>query len=275
MSGGTGLDAIDPRSLVATRDALHHAALLVSAIGRVFGERQPGFRHAALFWDRDRSALAGWPIESGRGAIRAALEFKTGAISVGARTVTLQGATGSEVLAQLRTAVADVGLDGERVVPRLPADLPPGPLLGDALFRIDTPAANALARWYALADGRLAETATAAGVPPPVPCWPDHFDLAVTVMVPAPAPPQAQVGLGFSPGDGTIPEPYFYVTPWPLAASRVADVPAPAGGRWQVEGWLGLALPASTILAPGNAAASVTAFLERGLEMGRDLVRAT
>jgi hypothetical protein len=139
-------------------------------------------------------------------------------------------------------------------------------------FNPDPAGARALAGWFDLANERLAKVATAHELALPLPCWPDHFDLAAVVKIPAPAPADAQVTMGFSPGDGTVDEPYWYVTAWPMPPGRVAEIPAPAGGRWQVEGWQGLVLTATTVAGARDAGATVSTFLERGFEVGRDLL---
>lgn len=85
----------------------------------------------------------------------------------------------------------------------------------------------------------------------PVQLWPHHFDLAMTWFtgrqVPGVDPADAenadeQVGFGFSPGDETLPEPYFYAGAYP-APDDLETCPLPEGARWQCEGFSGAALP--------------------------------
>jgi hypothetical protein len=258
-----------------TRIALHHAALLVSGVGRSFAERQPGSRHAALYWSDDAGgSLAGWPLvgSSGRPA-GAALRFHDPAILVGRDAIPLEGGTFEEVLDAVRRALTHAGLDGAHLAIRLPGDLEPGPITAPRQrIALDTAASADLGAWYERANRHLAEAASAHDVGLPVPCWPDHFDLAVVVPLPSATVANAQVGLGFSPGDGSIDESYFYITPWPVPAAGVAAASAPAHGRWQVEGWTGLALPAGRVEASGDPDGTIAAFLERGFEICRDLV---
>jgi hypothetical protein len=276
---------VDPRSLTVTRIQLHHAAVLVSAMGRSLGARQSGFRHAALFWDRDNNALAGWPLQSLDGLrVQAALSFDPPEIRLlgedGHRpvftSIGLRGVTFDDVWRRLLAWLDSAGLDPARLALRTPSDLPAGPITTGKAFAPESAASAELGRWFAFAEERLEDAVRAHGVSLPIPCWPDHFDLATAIRLESPsAPRDAQVTLGFSPGDGTISEPYLYVTPWPLAPSRVAEVPAPAGGRWEVERWLGLALTGTAILAANDGVKTADAFLERGFEIARDLVLAT
>ena len=85
----------------------------------------------------------------------------------------------------------------------------------------------------------------------PVQLWPHHFDLAVVWfsgrLVPDqdPADPEyadEQMNFGFVPGDGGIPEPYFYITAYP-ATEGLTNTALPEGAYWQTEGWTGAVLP--------------------------------
>lgn len=163
---------------------------------------------------------------------------------------------------------------------RIPADLPPGPIQSDEILAPDVEAAIELGRWFAFADACLAEVAVTNDVQLPVPCWPDHFDLAVAVRLGAAGararpdlPKDVTVTLGFSPGDAGIPEPYFYVTPWPVPPAGFASLPpAPPGGRWQLDGWTGLVLTATAILEAGDRQGLAAAFLAQGQVICRDLL---
>jgi len=87
----------------------------------------------------------------------------------------------------------------------------------------------------------------------PVQIFPHHFDVSLVwftgrqVVVPAGEEGGAeQVGFGFSTGDDTLPEAYFYATPW-LAPAGLADTPLPVGASWQTTGWTGGLLPYHTL----------------------------
>ena len=81
-------------------------------------------------------------------------------------------------------------------------------------------------------------------------CWPHHFDVAALLPLdPDGDPEQARaVGVGFSPGDRSYAEPYFYVSPWPYPDA--GELPRlPEGARWHTEGWVGLVLTAERIIS--------------------------
>jgi hypothetical protein len=104
--------------------------------------------------------------------------------------------------------------------------------------------------------------------------WPHHFDLASLVTLSGSGEHATTIGLGFSPGDAGIDEPYFYVTPWP--APEAATLPALTIGRWNTEGWTGAVLRASQIIgAPDGTlrAEMLTTFLAEAHAAAYGVVR--
>jgi hypothetical protein len=283
---GTPPGRLDPRSLSAARVELHHAALLVSGVGRCLARWQPGYRHAALSWDAVLGGLAGWPVESPSGGeVRAALTFEPPRLLLldsrdGPQRVPIEltGRRFAEVQERLTAALADAGLHADAYTVRIPADLPHGPIQRGVAFAPDVAAAGELGHWFAFAHARLAGTTAALRAGTGVPCWPDHLDMAVAVtMEPGTGQdrsPAGTVTLGFSAGDATIAEPYFYVTAWPPPPPGAPLPAAPSGGRWHLEGWTGLALDATSILQAGDPPGLAAAFLERGDAICRHLLGA-
>lgn len=131
------------------------------------------------------------------------------------------------------------------VTPGAPTDVyPPGtPLEPEAPLFLLPRAAHDLARWFALVaealDALRAEQAEAD--PPIVQLWPEHFDVATTIV---------EVNLGGSPGDGGHDEPYLYVGPWS---------PPEVGGFWNEP------FGASLTWTEVPDADAALAFLHRGL----------
>ena len=75
----------------------------------------------------------------------------------------------------------------------------------------------------------------------PVQLWPHHFDLAFLWfsgrLIPDQDPDNEeysdeQMNFGFSTGDESIPEPYFYITAYPLPKS-LPEVQLPKGAYWE------------------------------------------
>ncbi len=95
----------------------------------------------------------------------------------------------------------------------------------------------------------------------PVQLWPHHLDLAMLWFSGRLAPghetdkPQnadEQMNFGFSTGDGGLPEPYFYITAYPLPPDLPAT-PLPPGAEWHTEGWQGAILRYSNLVGAPDA----------------------
>src|SRR5262249_4520783 len=114
------------------------------------------------------------------------------------------------------------------------------------------PAARAwlgeLGGWFASGGAGLRDVAA------PFLVWPHHFDLGTIVFLDPPGEHARQIGVGMSPGDGSYAEPYFYVTPFPIA-DGVPWPPLAGGGVWRRQGWKGAVLTASVLVAAGDASA--------------------
>ncbi|MFC2055387.1 DUF5996 family protein [Chloroflexota bacterium] len=104
--------------------------------------------------------------------------------------------------------------------------------------------------------------ASLSGEVSPVQLWPQHFDLAFEWFgtrivetgegVEATQYP-AQLNLGFSPGDDSYVEPYFYSNPWPFESDQLVDKTLPEGARWFNESWQGTILPYAELVGDSQA----------------------
>jgi len=98
-----------------------------------------------------------------------------------------------------------------------------------------------------------------AGIPEetsPIQLWPHHFDLAMCWLPGEKIPGQdpndeeisnKQMNFGFALGDTGIPEPYFYITAYPLP-DAFPELPLPPGTTWHSEGFSGAVLLYRTLL---------------------------
>jgi hypothetical protein len=103
----------------------------------------------------------------------------------------------------------------------------------------------------------------------PVHLWPHHFDLAVLWfsgrLVPGvdPADEESadeQMNFGFSTGDESIDEPYFYITAYP-APSGLHDTPLPDGATWHSEGFVGALLSYAALVDADDGDGLLLEFL--------------
>jgi hypothetical protein len=263
---------VSPRELGAARVVLHHAAQLVAAVGRSLVPPRPDDGHTSLEWAPATRALSGQTVP-GRRPWRAALRVADLALSVQAEStaseLALAGVTPDAALAWLRGVAGGLGAAAESLRLEAPYAIPPypgGP--GAPLPQVDEASRNELERWFANGDGLLRTVAEAWPGAAPVRVWPHHFDIgSVLPLGEGRGEHEPAVGVGLSPGDETIPEPYLYVTPWPRPATASLP-PLPAGGHWHTAGWTGAVLTASEIVGAGRGpaqAALASRFLSGSL----------
>ncbi|MFK8016641.1 MAG: DUF5996 family protein [Gammaproteobacteria bacterium] len=111
----------------------------------------------------------------------------------------------------------------------------------------------------------------------PIQLWPHHFDLSMIwlpghkVVGQDPADEEyadKQMNFGFTFGDEGIPEPYFYVTAYPLPAALPA-INLPPGAQWKSDGFSGAVLLYRHFSTHRNPSEFLQAFWSRLHEAGQ------
>lgn len=278
------LGAVPPSELEAARLELHSAARAVGMVGKQLLEPAADHSHGSLEWVEELGALAGRPLRDGwRAALRVAsqeLLVLSGAGEVSdrldLRTQTV--ATASAWVHDRLLRRSEVARESEWA-PVAPTALPDAPAGLADTFGPASAAHAELARWFGNVNGVLSHFAGREPGASPVRGWPHHFDLATLITFDANAEPEEtrSVGLGLSPGDGSIGEPYLYVLPWPPPEPSALP-PLESVGEWVTEGWVGGALAGSDIVAVGGGDDQATAavlFFESGLARSKELLGIT
>jgi hypothetical protein len=251
-----------PAALASTREQLHAAAQVIANVPRLLVPPRPDWSHSAFDWDTERRALVSVEVP-------ADVPFRV-ALDVPRATALVLASDGSEVARQpvddftveqlfawLTRQIVDLtGSALPRPLARAEASLPPPATAGQLLRLDDTPALEELARYYEDACIVLAPVAARYQHPSPLRLWPHHMDLACSIALHPEGDPETapQISLGMQPGDGAIPEPYFYSSPWPYPSPDQLP-PLAAGGTWHTEDFTAAILHASTLVAAGDAAA--------------------
>jgi hypothetical protein len=285
--GWEPLGQVAPRELRGAREQAHWAAQVIAAAGETYCPRQPDTSHTSMTWDPIRLELVGGALP-GEEEIRVALRIQDLLLCLHGTGLGLshrfKGAApypetelpGRSLAEAFRWAAEQIRIetDGQldRELERPGFELPEHPLGRGALFARD-PGLPELSRWYSNAEGvlrRVAEESSGAG---PLRCWPHHFDLATLIEV-TPAgggSPARTVGVGLSPGDAGIDEPYFYVTHFPV--NPKLDLPPLEVGEWNRKDWVGAVLRGSSVVErdPGPQQLLVEAFLDSALPISREL----
>jgi hypothetical protein len=245
------LGSVPPTALGAARTALHHAVQVVAAAGETFAPARPDTSQNASVWIESHHALASAELPA-RFPCRVALRVADLTLLLLDR----QGAPHAELALAGRTPAEALAWAAEAIRSHTQGELAralaqPGFEIPGTLARFPAPdaALAELGRWYAAADYELGVLAARTPGAGPVLCWPHHFDIATLIELGG----AHTVGVGLSPGDAGIPEPYLYVNHHPPSPAR--RLPALEAGAWHTDGWLGTLLRGSELVAAGDAAA--------------------
>lgn len=115
----------------------------------------------------------------------------------------------------------------------------------------------------------------------PVQLWPHHIDLAMLWfsgrLVPGQDPANEeyadeQMNFGFSPGDEGIPNPYFYITAYPLPDGLTGTV-LPANAKWHTQGFTGAVMMYDALVGADDPAEKLLNFLRAVQKAGADLMK--
>jgi len=235
-----------PQTLIDTRLALHWAAQIAADAGRTFNAPQDDDSHTNLEWSDALSALVR-PLESD--GVRAGVGLRLADATLlltspheSAAEYALDGRSLEDGYAWMEAQLTGLGFLRSSLhrTPHRPSE---HPFSSGEPLRLDAAAAQELSHWYANAAGVIGRTAHATPGASTVRCWPHHFDLATLIE----AAPGHTVGVGMTPGDGSYPEPYWYVTPYPYPESPSLG-PLEGGGHWHREGWFGAVLRGNTLV---------------------------
>jgi len=242
------LGAVPPTELTEARLELHWALQAAAAVGISRATPAPDWAHHSMAWSGRHGALLGArvdvpgrPYRAGLRLARPALLFVDPDEAV-LDEHPLAGRTLDESFAWLEEASARIAGSPGRRLERPENELADHPVAHGARFGPGAPAHAELARWYGDLAGTL-ERLRAGRTASPVRLWSHHFDLDTVLDLGS----GRTRGLGFSPGDVGIAEPYLYVLPDPAPApDALPELEAPFA--WSTEGWVGAVLRGSRLI---------------------------
>ena len=238
---------LDAKALAPTRDALHAYCQILGMWLKHLAPQRKHWWHASL-----RPSLNGLTT----GVIQASIDIE---LELNLReslivVSTAQGQTFSERLSgQSVNQLADQIEDFLLRQGLLQSDVPTRPdSMADIVFEhFSSQQAKLIAD--ALASVSKAMTPLRAEIreeTSPIQLWPHHFDLSMLWLPGSKIPGQdvnnaenadKQLNFGFTLGDESIPEPYFYITAYPLP-ENLPSHPLPKGTVWQGQGFNGAVL---------------------------------
>ncbi len=258
---GAQLPALDTRAPGPTRDALHAYARVLGAWLKAGRSRRKHWWHASL-----RPSLHGLSTGVIYGDENFSLDLDLAhsrlhihTATSGTKSEDLAGQSPAELADTIAQVLLAAGVD-RHMVPATHFD-------EDLTFGAYSPdQARQIWRVISFVSGALEEFRSGVREEAsPIQLWPHHFDLAM-LWLPGPKVPgqdpaneeyaDKQMNFGFVFGDAGIPEPYFYITAYPMPETlRAIDLPGPA--CWQQEGFSGVVLSYAAL----NAQADPRAYL--------------
>lgn len=258
-----------------TRDTIHGYARLLGKLRATYAPRQEHSWHITL-----RAAATGLTTTQIPGPgrtfellldlVRHELVIATG--SGERKAIPLRGQSLAAFSDETLAALARMGID---------------PPIDCAPFRDDTPGTydvDAAARfWQALSQIDTVFKRFKAGLrgaTGPVQLFPHHFDLSMNWFsgrhVPGIDPADAenadeQMTFGFSTGDDGTPEPYFYITAYPVPAELFRTA-LPKGAAWHSASFQGAVLPYEAVRRASNPSEKLFEFLQTVQQAGAHLM---
>lgn len=266
--GGTA-----PTSLTATRIALHRAAQWPARFARSYVPARADDSHTSLSWLPGPDLLCTQSADSGSGTLSIGINLASHALvavdgDAPWQELTLNGVTEADVVQWMGEILTSRGFDSAILNHHLPYDVPPEPGVFDPI------AAQELSAYFGNLAGLLGEVAATQKGASPVRCWPHHFDVATLITLgPGDFETAPSVGVGLSPGDDAIPQPYVYVTPWPLEGIENLG-PGRPPGTWQNTPFKGFVAQGEALIACADQAGEVRAFIDNAVEQCKSAVLA-
>lgn len=237
--------ALDPVELEATRRAVHAYARVAGAWARAKRKKRKHWWHASL-----RPSLYGLTTGVIYGPTDFEIELDLASSRLHLRTCTstlserLHGQSSAQVAASISTALqaTDVNEGPAPDLAFITDDVYPGCSADQAnvMHRVIGSVAAALEDFRAAIREEKS----------PIQVWPHHFDLSMIWLPGGKVAGQdradeeysdKQMNFGFAFGDDSIPEPYFYVTAYPLPEA-LPKVALPAGTTWHGDAFNGAVL---------------------------------
>ncbi|MEO9483678.1 MAG: DUF5996 family protein [Ekhidna sp.] len=245
---------LSPKALLETRNNLHQAVQLVGAVPRNLLLHDPTDATASLPWNAATDCLESLPIEHDGKGIKVGLAFSDFKLKVFVedqewQSLALANQSVNEGLNWLTTTLEQLGLDSTKINLSLPYEIPSFDL--DQPLEVDHSSLQVFNALYSNVHLILEREVSHWKDAFDIRCWPHHFDIAT--LIPLEKDKNGEVtksiGVGLSPGDEGVEEPYIYVNVWPSVAYETLAKHALPAGHWNKHGWSGGVLTYSDFVA--------------------------
>ncbi len=248
---------VDATRFSAARDQAHWASQILSAACDAAIDKRSDDSQSSLALD-DRTGS--WVTEAFPSGGRLGIDLGAGRLSTISEddqdaTLDLEGRTLEAALGWVAGALPD--LTGKEVRVR-DYDLPEHPFGAGAAFDASDgkalrAVADAMGNAFRRLDGYHCPDPRAET---PLLLWPHHFDVGKILLLREGADPAKDpcVGIGFSAGDASVSQPYYYANPY--AIEKPVPLPELPHGEW-ASGWFGAVQRTSEAAPPAGAVESM------------------
>lgn len=256
-------------------ELLHHYTRVLSAIRRALTPPQKHWYHISL--RVNSTGLTTTPIPYAGAPFEISLDLLTHRVVIRSErgdqwATALRGQPLSEFWRALNDALAAMNIHPHA----------PKPAYDDVNRSYDAVAVQNFFRALSQVDSLLKIFQTELrGETSPVQFWSHHFDLAMLWFSGRKVPDQdpndlenadEQMNFGFSPGDASVGEPYFYITAYPMP-NGFTNSALPNGARWQTQAWQGAVLPYRILTSSNEPDALLMNFWRTVQKRGEELMR--
>ena len=257
-----------------TLKTLHWYAKGIGAVPRAHIEQHPKWWHLGLEIEPDGLVTRAIPMPSGEGNLLIKLDLMQHKVALTTSSGDVhsfsleEGLTSTAFGEQLLAVVAELGFTGEYARDKFenadPREYDP------------ETAGRYLHAWKHVDRIFKQHLATLEGETGPVQLWPHGFDISMewfgTRKVEFESEGEvtaypSQLNLGFSPGDDSHPEPYFFSNPWPFEEEKLVDKTLPKGARWFNESWKGSIFPYAELVDDSHAEERLLAYAQAVYEI--------
>lgn len=272
MSEWETINGVDLATLRAIRKELHQAVQLVSLVPRYLLPHDPTDGTASLIWNEKNKELESIPVENEEKLeIHAGLSFSKFELYLATKetkicSLPLEGKSTQDGLKWLKDELEKIALPANKIAFDLPYEIENYDY--SKSLKTDKSALMEFSRLYQNTNQMLLTLVTEWEKAYDIRCWPHHFDLATLITVETDENDEIlkSIGVGLSPGDEGIDEPYLYVNVWPnVDSSILSKHPLPAG-NWNKDDWAGAVLTYSQLLNQQDQQQSLSTFMETAIQ---------
>ena len=265
-----------PTALVRARNLSHHALQWVAKAARANLQALPDDGHVSLQWDGNRAAFLSQPLPAGAAEVRVGFSLRRFALILLRNNRDLDefelgGRKDASVAVWFDSAMRALGLQAASEI-ELPYSLPSLPVTRGSAYHVsgETDAFGELTRWFDMGADLLADVIAANPGAAPVRCGPQRFDMATVIAIDNDGRENARaIRVGLSPGDDHYAQPYVYVNPTPRL--KPADLPLIAApGQWHLKDFVAAVATGEDMLLHPEPAATLAAFVDTAISIGRE-----